>query len=251
MYRMTDKDNTDPVAGAPERGAAIVVFCPGAVQSLVRDLVRDFEQTTPYRIKFEFAPAIAIASRIGEGAAGDVVITLADSLARLADSGQVDGSTIRSLGSVGVGVAVRAGTLKPEIRDLASFQRAMLAAQSIMYSLPAKGGQSGIHIAKVFAEIGIDKQLEPKLRLRDRGMDGLVEVAAGDIEIGLAPISEIVANKGLDLVGPFPDEIQGAATFCAAVHAACKNQVAAKALVAHLTAPAAKALFAAKGFTVN
>ena len=31
-----------------------------------------------------------------------------------------------------------------------------------MYANPAKGGQSGIHVAKVFAELGLDKQLGPK-----------------------------------------------------------------------------------------
>ena len=127
----------------------------------------------------------------------------------------------------------------------------MLAARSVMYADPAKGGQSGIHIAKVFAQIGIDKPLAPKLQLRERGPDGLKEVAKGDIEIGLGQISEILANKDVVLVGPFPAEIQGAVQFSASVHAAASNKQAAGEIIQFLTSPAAKEKFKAVGFTVN
>ena len=63
---------------------------------------------------------------------------------------------------MGVGVAVKAGAAKPDIHDVESFKKSMLAAKSIMYANPAKGGQSGIHVAKVFAEIGLDKPIAPK-----------------------------------------------------------------------------------------
>ena len=132
-----------------------------------------------------------------------------------------------------------------------SFKKSMLAAKSIMYADPAKGGQSGIHIAKVFAEIGLDKPLASKIQLRDRGPDGLKEVAKGDIEIGLGQISEIIANKDVVLVGPFPPAIQGAVTFSAGVHSASKDKAAAKALIELLTSPAAKEKFKAVGFTVS
>jgi len=191
------------VIAAPAVAAELVVFCPGAVQTPVRELVKGYEQKSGNSVKFEFGTAGAIAKRVAEGATGDVVLATHSGLEGLAKQGKVDGASIRDLGSMGVGVAVKAGAPKPDIHDLASFKTSMLAAKSIMYANPAKGGQSGIHIAKVFAQIGIDKQLDPKLQLRDRGPDGLKEVAKGDIEIGLGQISEILANKEVMLVGPF------------------------------------------------
>ena len=165
--------------------------------------------------------------------------------------GKVDGGSIKDLGSMGVGVAVKAGAPKPEIHDVDAFKKSMLAAKSIMYANPAKGGQSGIHVAKVFAELGLDKELASKIQLRDRGPDGLKEVAKGDIEIGLGQISEILANKDVVLVGPFPAAIQGAVTFSAAIHSAAKDKAAAKALIELLTSPEAKEKFKAVGFTVS
>jgi len=239
------------LAAAPAYAGEVVVFCPGAVQSVVRGLVGDYEKASGNTVKYEFGTAGAVAKRVAEGAAGDVVIATNSGLAALAKQGKVDGASIRDLGSMGVGVAVRAGAPKPDIHDLDSFKKAMLSAKSIMYADPAKGGQSGIHIAKVFAQIGIDKAIAPKLQLRDRGPDGLKEVAKGDIEVGLGQISEILANKDVVLVGPFPAEIQGAVTFSAAVHAQAKDKKAADDLIKVLTTPAAKEKFKAVGFTVS
>jgi molybdate transport system substrate-binding protein len=236
---------------APALAADVVVFCPGAVQSVVRDLVKTYEQKSGNTVKYEFGTAGAIAKRVAEGATGDVVLATNTGLAGLAKDGKVDGASIKDLGSMGVGVAVKAGAPKPDIHDVESFKKSMLAAKSIMYANPAKGGQSGIHVAKIFAQLGIDKAIEPKLQLRDRGPDGIKEVAAGGIEIGLGQISEIMANKDVTLVGPFPAEIQGAVTFSGAVHIGAKDKKAAEELIQFLITPAAKEQFKARGFTVS
>jgi molybdate transport system substrate-binding protein len=236
---------------APAPAAEVVVFCPGAVQSVVRGLVPDYEKKTGNTVKFEFGTAGAVVKKVTEGMPGDVVLATDKGLAGLAKAGNVDGASIRPLGSMGVGVAVKVGVPKPDIHNVEAFKKSVLAAKSIMYANPAKGGQSGIHIAKVFAEIGLDKLIASKLQLRDRGPDGLKEVAKGEIEIGLGQISEILANKDVVLVGPFPPAIQGSVTFSAAVHSAAKDKNAAKALIDFLTSPEAKAKFKAVGFTVN
>lgn len=238
-------------AMAPAAAGEVVVFCPGAVQSVVRPLVKAYEEKTGNTVKFEFGTAGAVAQKVGEGAAGDVVIATDKGLAGLAKAGKVDGGSVKDLGSMGVGVAVKAGAPKPEIHDVDAFKKSMLAAKSIMYANPAKGGQSGIHVAKVFAELGLDKELASKIQLRDRGPDGLKEVAKGDIEIGLGQISEILANKDVVFVGPFPAAIQGAVTFSAAIHSASKDKAAAKALIDLLTSPEAKEKFKTVGFTVS
>jgi molybdate transport system substrate-binding protein len=239
------------LAVAPAAAGEIVVFCPGAVQSVVRPMVKTYEEKSGNTVKFEFATAGAVAKRVADGETGDVVLTTNKALAALAKDGKVDGGSIKDLGSMGVGVAVKAGAPKPDIHDVDAFKKSMLAARSVMFANPAKGGQSGIHVAKVFAELGLDKALGSKIQLRDRGPDGLKEVATGDIEIGLGQISEILANKNVVLVGPLPPAIQGAVTFSGAVHAQAKDKATAKALIELLTSPEAKEKFKAVGFTVS
>src|SRR5690348_5261462 len=197
-------------AAAPASAADIVVFCPGAVQSVVRGLAVEYQHKSGNAVEFEYGTAGAVAKKVAAGAVGDVVIATDKGLAGLAKAGKVEGASVANLGSMGVGVAVKAGAPKPDIHDVDAFKASMLAAKSITYADPAKGGQSGIHVAKVFAELGLEKALAGKIRLRDRGPDGLKDVGNGDIDIGLGQISEILANKNVALVGPFPPAIQGA-----------------------------------------
>ena len=230
------------------RAADLSVFTPGAVQSIVHQVAKDYEQKTGDKVLFLSGTAGAIAHRVADGERGDVVIATSKGIANLAKAGKVDPSTIRNLGSMGVGVAVRKGAPKPDIHDVAAFKAAMLKANSIMFANPAKGGQSGIHVAKVLKQLGIYKELQPKLRLRDRSPDGLKEVAAGTIDIGLGQISEILAAKNVVLVGPLPGPIQGLVTFTAAVDTAAKDRGAAQKLIEMLTSRHAKELFKKAGF---
>jgi molybdate transport system substrate-binding protein len=190
----------------------------------------------------------AIAKRVAAGENGDVVIATTEGLSTLAKSGQVIPSSIRELGSMGVGVAVRRGAQKPDIHDVAAFKSAMLAARLMTLADPAKGGQSGIHMAEVLVQLGIAEQLQSKLKIRDRGPDGLKEVAAGRIEIGLGQISEILANSDMALVGPLQEPIQGLVTFSAAIHKSAHDAGTAEQLIEMLVSPPAKERFKQAGF---
>jgi len=63
-------------------------------------------------------------------------------------------------------------------------------------------------------------------------------VAAGQAEIGVAFISEIIPIKGARLVGPFPPALQDYVTYAAAIPKASTDPAAARAFVAALTSSA-------------
>ncbi len=236
------------VSPAAANAAEVVVFTPGAVQAVVIEIAKEYEQTTGNTVRFVFDTAGRVAKRVAMGDRGDVMISTAHGLANLAQSGKVLPGSIRDLGAIGVGVAVRKGAPLPDIHDVEAFRRSLLAARSISFADPAKGGQSGIHVAKVLAQLGIDNELRPRLRPRDRGPDGLTEVAAGTIEIGLGQISEILADKGLVLAGPLPAPIQTVVTFSAAIPTASSHRAAAAQLIEMLVGPAGKQRFKRAGF---
>jgi molybdate transport system substrate-binding protein len=235
------------LAGAAE----IIVFCPGAVRSVVTELSKSYTQATGHTIKFVYGTAGSVAKQVAGGDSGDVVITTEELMANLANSGRVDAKSTTALGSMGVGVAVRKGIAQPDVRTVDAFKAAMLAARSITFADPAFGGQSGIHVAKVFEQLGIAQELKPKLQLRPGAPEAFVEVARGDIEVGLGQISEILANKGLVLVGPLPPAIQSSVAFATARHSGSKAADAATAFIGHLTSPLAKQHFRELGFDVK
>lgn len=231
--------------------ARLTVFCPGAVQSIVVPLANKFAHSKGDTIQFRYGTAGAIAKDVANGAQGDVVIGASSQIQKLASEGKVISDSIIDLGAMGVGVAVRKGATKPDIHNVKAFKATLLAAHSIMFANPAKGGQSGIHIAKILADLGIAEQLAPKVQLRDRSPDGLKEVAAGKIDIGLGQLSEILANKGVTLVGPLPPPLQDQLVFSAAVDSGSKEAALARELIHALVAPSAKRLFKSAGFVVE
>jgi molybdate transport system substrate-binding protein len=230
------------------RAAELTVFVPGAVRAVVTPLAEAWAKAHGDTIKWFAGTAGATEKRAAAGEPFDVVITTAKGIDELTKAGKVAAGSRADLGSMGVGVAVRAGAPKPDISTPEAFKKSMLAAKSLMYADPALGGQSGIHTAKVFAQLGISEQLKPKTVLLPGAPEGLKRVAAGEIDVGLGQISEILAAKGVTLVGPFPPALQQSLTFSAGI--APKADAAARGLVSELTGPAARERFRAAGFDI-
>ena len=228
--------------------AQLVVFCPGAVRGVVTELAREYERDSGNTVKFEFGTAGGLQKRAAAGDAADVVIVTAGGLDELAKQGKAVASSKRNVGKVGVGVAVRAGAPKPDISTPESFRETMLHARSVMYADPALGGQSGIHVARVFERLGIAADMKSKTNLRPGAPQGLAEVAKGDIEIGLGQVSEIVAAKGVTLVGPLPPALQNTLTFAAGRMTNARDREAADRFIAFLVSPQARGRFAGAGF---
>ena len=147
---------------------------------------------------------------------------------------------------VGIGVAVREGAPQPDISTPEAVKRTVLAAKSIAYMDPSKGGTSGIHFTKVLEDMGIAAVVKPKAVLVDTGF-AAERVATGEAELVVHQISEILPVKGVTLVGPLPREIQKVTVYAAAVTTKSEVRDAAKSFIAYLTAPTARPKFAAVG----
>jgi molybdate transport system substrate-binding protein len=72
-------------------------------------------------------------------------------------------------------------------------------------------------------------------------------VAAGDAELGIIVIPNILSVPGAELVGPIPEEVQSYIVFTAAVGAGSPNQQAARDLIAFLKSPTGVRAIKAKG----
>ena len=60
----------------------------------------------------------------------------------------LSGSTV-NIPHTDVGMGVRTGAPKPDITSIEAFKRSLLAAKSIVYSDPEKGGATGIYFGRV------------------------------------------------------------------------------------------------------
>jgi ABC-type molybdate transport system substrate-binding protein len=134
--------------------------------------------------------------RIQEGETADVMILSRAALDDLQGQGKVVSGSIVNLASSYVAIAVRAGAAKPDIGSADALKRTLLAARSIVYADPAKGGASGVYFAKVLDRLGIADQMKSRTILAPSAQAAEI-VAKGEAKMGVAQASEIVIHAKL------------------------------------------------------
>src|SRR5260221_3826135 len=118
-----------------------------------------------------------------------------------------------AVGRSELGVGIRAGASKPDIRTVATFKPTLREAPSITY--PQNGASRG-YIEHMFERLGIAAGVKPKIILAPGSMPATESVAAGKAAMVLTLFSEIVRTHGAEILGPFPGEYQSDIRFEAA-----------------------------------
>jgi len=221
----------------------IDILSTHAVQEALSELGPLFERASGFNLSIDYDPANALQRRIENGTTFDVVIATRPVIDRLASGGKVHRETSVDVGRSGLGVAVSQGAAKPDIATVDGFKRALIAAHTLVRS---KEGTSGLYFEKLLERLGIADAMRNKIVLGPSGR--IAEcVARGDAEMAVQQIPELLPVKGVQYVGPLPDELQLYTVFAAGVSTAAKDRAAAKAFVDTLVTPAAVAVFKAKG----
>ncbi len=230
--------------------AEIMVFAPGGVRSALLMAATSFERDTGNRVKFTFGTGGGIQKQVAAGAPADVTVLPSSAITELEQKGLATEGSRVSVGSVGVGIGIKAGASRPKIGTVEEFRESLLAAKSITYADPARGGTSGTYFATVvLGRLGIADQLKDKTVLTAVGEDAVRRVANGDSEIVIVQASEITAVPGAELVGPLPKELQNDIPYAAIVLNAGKAPATAREFVNYLISSSGLAAFRAAGFT--
>src|SRR3954468_14356892 len=219
------------------------VLAGGAMTGPMKELGALFERTSGHKLSFRFGTTpelIKLATSGGPFDLGVVPVEVfkdTDARARFAAGPTTD------IARVGLGVAVRSGAPKPDIATSDALKQTLLKAQSIA-TIPASA--AGSQVLKVFERLGISEQAKAKMKAQ-AAPAGLVQaVANGEAELGVF-LTNVLTAPGLDLVGPFPAEVQQNVVFTSAVAADSKEAEAAKAFITYLKTPAAVAVIKARG----
>ncbi len=228
------------------RADEIKLLASVALTSTLDELAPKFESATGNKVTIVYGLAAQLKQRILAGEAVDVAILIQPMMEDLLKQGKLSGS-LEDFGMTPVAIAIRTGAPKPDISSVDALKRTLLAAKSISYSDPAKGGASGVVFAKVVERLGLTEQLKAKTILVP-GAQAPELVAKGEVELGVAQGSEIVAVNGAEVLGPLPGELGSVTVFTAGVGETSKVPEAAKALIKFLTGPDVAPVLKAKGF---
>lgn len=227
----------------------VKVLTSGAFKQIVLALVPGFEARTGHTVVVSNDTAGALAKRIAEGEAFDLVVLTPAALKALAvdgPQGKVVADTVKPLASVGIGVAVKAGAARPDISDVEHFRQALLQAKKVAYIDPAAGGSSGIYLEALFQKMGVADAVHAKAVLVKGGFVA-EKLVTGEVDLAVHQISEILPVTGAELVGPIPEAVQNYTTYAGAVGRGSEHPEAAQAFLDSLSGEAAAAVLQQKG----
>ena len=233
------------LATNPASSDELKIFGSRVTKMVVEDIGPQFERATGHHLVVVTDVAAVMKRRIEAGEPFDLAVLVNFQADELIRKGKLVSDTRSDLMKAGIGVAVRRGARVPDITTVEAFKQTLLAAKSITY---LKEGASSIYLDRLFARMGIAQALAEKtVKPETEAVSEMV--AAGDAELGMIVIPNILSVPGAQLVGPIPEEIQSYIVFTAAVGANSPNQKAARDLIAFLKSPAAISSIKAKGMT--
>jgi len=226
------------------QGAPVRVFASNGFRAVFDDLGPTCERSIGHRVSAQFGTSTSLKQRVAAGEAFDVAIMTSEAMEDLVKAGSVTAATRQPLGRSGIGIGVRAGAVKPDIKDAEALKKALVAAKAITY---AGDGASRPHIERMVSTMGIADVMTKKTLLEQGSVRAAEKVASGQAQLLITLISEILPAPGVDFVGPLPAEFQHYVSFAAATGTKAANPKAGSALIACLSGPNASAMLKAKG----
>jgi len=227
------------------QAAELQILAGGAMTGPLRELAEQFETASGHKVVFRFGTTPELIKLAATGAPFDLGVVPKDVMKDSAARIQFAPGPTTDIARVGLGIAVRSGAAKPDISTPDALKRTLLNAQSVA-TIPASA--TGTQVLRVLEALGISEDMKPKIRAQPTPAQVVQTVANGEIELAVFLLN-ILTAPGLDVVGPFPAELQQEVVFTAAVAANAKQTEAAKAFIAFLKTPPAAAALKAKGMT--
>jgi molybdate transport system substrate-binding protein len=220
------------------------VLASNGVKAVIEDLQKQAEQAIKRPLAIEYDTSSVVKKRIEDGAAFDVAILTSDVIDDLAKAAKIDPGTRMEIARCGIGVGVRAGAAKPDIKTSAALKKTLLASKSVTF---AENGASRKYILEMYDKFGIADAMKAKTVLEQGSERSNARVADGSAEMILTLVSEILPAPGVQLVGPLPNDVQHYVSFAVGTSKNSKNTDADKALTRFLSSPAVEGTLKAKG----
>ena len=232
--------------------ATLNIFSAGAAQAAVTQIAEKFQRESGNLINAAYGAVGAMKARIVAGEPADVIVLTAALIDELIQQGLVVPGSRVDLGKVGTGIAVRTGTPLPDVRNPQVLRGNLLAATKIVCPDPAVA-TAGKVVLNVLDRLDITGQVRARLQYFPNGYAAMAHLAQSTdmLEMGITQITEIMANRGVTLVGPLPPELQNIAVYSVGLAAQSAHPERSKEFIRRLTGFNAHAVLSAAGFDVS
>jgi molybdate transport system substrate-binding protein len=231
----------------PNDGSTLTVIISGGFSLAYHKVLPAFERNTAIAVTTlsgasQGTGPKTIKYQLEAGADIDVVIMSREGLGELMAIGRIAAGSDADLATAALGAAVRQGHPKPDLDSVEAFKRAVVNARLV--AIPAS--TSGIFLKdEVFPNLGIADKVS--FRVMARGTESTALVAAGEADLALGPVSELVDQAGIESAGVLPDEVQLIQMFTAAIVSTSRRQELAKRLIEFLVSDQTAAAIRSSG----
>lgn len=224
------------------------VLSAGAVRRGVTEIARRFEREKGARFDMDFSSAPKVRARVLSGEQSDIVIASNTALDALAQASRLAAGSRVLLGRSRMVVVMRKGAAAPDLSSAAAFQRALLEAEQVLNNQ----GSSGIYVEQLVDRLDLRRKLGARFRTVQNGAEMMEIIASRPGRVlGLAQISNLIDHvergSAVQLAGYFPEEIQNATQYEAAVSADSRDPATAEAFLRSFASVDSRKLLAASG----
>lgn len=235
-----------PFFAACANAAELTIFATGSMADPLKELGEEFSHKTGHMLLFSVGTTGGVMNKLKAGEKGDVIVISDEAANTLEKEGKFVPGTRKDVASSLFGVVVKRSAATPDVSTPDALKSAVLAARTISYPDPVAAAASGGYVETVFRQMGILDSAKKKASLKPMGVQVGEAVEKGEAELGLSFMSEFVADRNLKVVA-FPPALQKPQLYTAGVFAGTKNEEAARAFIAFVTRPEARAKLKAAG----
>jgi len=225
----------------------LTVFAAASLQNVMKEIGADYTKASGTPIAFSFAGSSTLARQIVEGAPVDLFISADPQWMDYTQShGLVEGaSRVDLLANQLALIAPKGSTLSLKIAPGFAIAKALGDGRLAMADPDAV--PAGLYGKAALTKLGVWPQVEGKVAKGDSVRAALVFVAKGEAPLGIVYDTDAKIDPDVRIVDLFPSDSHPPILYPAAVIVSPKSP-AARAFLAYLQSPPARAVFARYGF---
>jgi molybdate transport system substrate-binding protein len=232
-------------------------YAAAGVKAPAEEIISAFEQRTGHSVVRLYDTAGAAEEKFVAAGKQGVLITTEvrinkSSKPSAADAGALQAGKSMPVGDTLAGLAMSANYAQANpalsIDTADKLKQALLAAKRIAFSDPARGATVGVHFMNVIDKLDIRDEVLAKATKAKDGIETMRLVAAGEADLGITQVSEIVQSQPKLLLGAFPKELELATRYSFWVANAASD--ATKALANAFGSDAGRASLSKNGLRV-
>jgi molybdate transport system substrate-binding protein len=205
--------------GSSADAAEVKFLCAVALKPAIDQLIDDFQKSSGDKVDVSYANIGTITDRIRKDEGADLAVTSPQQWAQLDKEGKIASDFRVQLAKVGIGIALKKGSEKPDLSSVAAVKASLLKARAVALVDPAGGGPSVDSAMRLFDRLGIGAEMKSRIK-----------TVASNVELATIPA-----------------ELQNFTVFIGGVPKTAKQADAAKSFVQFITSPNAAAIYKSKG----